>query len=142
MDPDTKKMLEEILATVKGLDSRVSKLEAARSDGAPPAPTEKKLSIKEFLLGRAPSNANQMTLAIAFYLEQYEGITPVNAADLERGFRSAREAVPANINDQANKCVKYGYFMEHDEKKSGTKAWQVTRTGDEFVRAGFGKGRS
>lgn len=141
MDHDTKKLLEEILATVKGLDARVSKLEADGGSNPTPPTDAKKLSLKEFLLDTRPSNANQMTLAIAFYLEHHEGVTPVNAADLERGFRAAREAVPTNINDQANKCVKYGYFMEHGEKKNGTKAWQVTRTGDDTVRAGFGKGR-
>ncbi len=57
-------------------------------------------------------------------------------------FRAAREPVPPNINDKANLCVKNGHFMEHSEKKDNTKAWLVTRTGEEVVLAGFGRARS
>ncbi len=147
MDNETKKMLNEILSTVKGLDTRVSKLESAASPSPVTTSTDrsaadKKLSIKEFLIDRAPSNGVQTTLAIAYFLENYDSVSPFNAADIERGFRAAREAVPANINDKANMCVKNGYFMEEKEKKDSMKAWVVTRTGEESVRAGFGKVRS
>jgi hypothetical protein len=69
-------------------------------------------------------------------------VSPFNAADLERGFRSARESVPANINDKANMCVRNGYFMEEKAKKDSMKAWVVTRSGEEVVRGGFGKMQS
>ena len=145
MERDTKKMLEDILSSVRSLEARVSKLESgpARGGTAGPAhPPEKKLSLKEFLIDRAPSNGVQTTLAIAYFLENYDGVSPFNAADLERGFRAAREAIPPNINDKANLCVKNGHFMEHNEKKDRTKAWLVTRTGEEVVSAGFGRARS
>ena len=147
MGSDTKKMLEEILAAVKSLNDRVSKIEA----GAVPAASgtnrghelpEKKLSIKEFIISRAPSNGVQMTLAIGYFLENHDGVSPFNTADIERGFRAARETVPANINDKANMCVKNGQFMEDKNKKDSMKAWVLTRTGEEVVRAGFGKARS
>lgn len=142
MDRETKKLLEEILASVRNLDTRVTKLEgdAGRRDAAPSSTSaEKKLSLKEFLIDRGPSNAVQMSLAIGYFLENYDGLPFFNAADLERGFRAAREPVPPNINDKANMCVRNGYFMEHNEKKDSMKAWLVTRTGEEFVRTGFGK---
>lgn len=143
MDSEMKKMLAEVLAAVKSLDGRVARLES----GATPAPNadpsgiapEKRLSLKEFIISRMPSNGVQMTLAIAYYLENYEGVSPFNAADLERGFRTARETVPPNINDKANMCVKNGYFMEEKGKKDNMKTWLVTRTGEEVVRKGFGK---
>lgn len=142
MDREVKKMLGEILAAVKNLDDRVCKIESR-----PPVDpstsghvvTEKKLSLKEFIISKAPSNGVQMTLTIAYYLETYEGISSFNAADLEQGFRAARESVPANINDKANMCVKNGYFMEEKNKKDSMKAWLVTRTGEEVVQKGFGK---
>jgi hypothetical protein len=145
MDRETKKLLEEILASIKNLDTRVSRLEAdASRDGAEPLPTsaQKKLSLKEFLIDRGPSNAVQMSLAIGYFLENYDSLSSFNAADLERGFRAARETVPPNINDKANMCVRNGHFMEHNEKKDNMKAWVVTRTGEEVVRAGFGNARS
>lgn len=145
MDREIKKMLEDILTSLKSLDTRVSRLESdAVRDGAGlgQPPREKKLSLKEFLIDRRPSNGVQMTLAIAYFLENYEGMSTFNAADLDRGFRAARETVPPNINDKANLCVKNGHFMEHNEKKESMKAWLVTRSGEEVVRAGFGKARS
>lgn len=147
MDSETKKMLGEILAAVKGLDGRVSKLEEgathseAQTAGRQAFP-EKKLSLKEFIISRGPSNAVQMTLTIAYHLENQEGVSPFNTADLEQGFRTAREPVPANINDKANMCVKNGHFMEEKNKKDNMKAWVVTRTGEEIVRTGFGKMKS
>jgi hypothetical protein len=145
MADKTEELLGEILATMKSLDSRISRLESSipgsASVSGPPS-GEKKLSLKEFLIDRQPSNAVQMTLAIAYFLENYDGVSPVNTADIERGFRAAREAVPANVNDKANMCVKNGYFMEHNEKKDSMKAWLVTRTGEEIVRAGFSKTRT
>ena len=144
MDSETKKMLSEILAAVKSLDGRITKLEAGathpavRTAGQQASP-EKKLSLKEFIISRAPSNAVQKTLTIGFYLENHDGISPFNAAELEQGFRAAREPVPPNINDKANMCVKNGYLMEEKNKKDNMKAWIVTRTGEELVRKGFGK---
>lgn len=144
MDRETAKALEEILSAVKGLDTRISRLETAAASSGAPAKLqlkEKKLSLKEFLIERRPSNGVQTTLAIAYFLENYDGISPFNAADLEAGFRAAREAVPPNINDKANMCVKNGHLMEHNVKKDSMKTWLVTRTGEDVVRAGFGKAR-
>ena len=144
MDSETKKTLDEILSVLKRLDGRVSKLESRAAPsvgdgvGRQNIASEKKLALKEFLIGRAPSNAVQTTLAIGYYLETQDGVSPFNAADLEQAFRAAREPVPPNINDKANMCVKNGYFME-DKKKDNMKAWVVTRTGEEVVRKGFGK---
>jgi hypothetical protein len=147
MDSETKKMLGEVLAAVKSLDGRLSKLESGAAPIANGAASghislEKKLSLKEFIISRAPSNGVQTTLTIAYYLETYDGVSPFNAADLERGFRAARETVPTNINDKANMCVKNGYFMEEKGKKDNMKAWVVTRTGEEVVSKGFGKMQS
>lgn len=145
MDTAAKKMLEEILSAVKGLDVRISRLEAQSTteDAARPAVPSgiKKLSLKEFLIDRAPANGVQMTLAIAYFLETHDRVSPFNTTDLEQGFRAAREPVPPNINDKANMCVKNGYFMEEKIKKDSMKAWVVTRTGEELVKSGFGNAR-
>jgi hypothetical protein len=144
MDSEMKKMLEEVIAAVKSLDGRVSRLESGTTPVPNTAPSEhnapeKRLSLKEFIISKMPSNGVQMTLTIAYYLENYDGVSPFNAADLERGFRAARETVPPNINDKANMCVKNGYLMEDKGKKDNMKTWLVTRTGEEVIRKGFGK---
>ena len=143
MDSETKKMLEEILTIVRGIDAGIARLDASAigssSRTSKSTSAEKKLSLKEFIIDRAPTNAVQTALTIAHYLEIHDGVSPFNAADLEQGFRAAREMVPPNINDKANMCVKNGYFMEEKAKKNNTKAWVVTRTGEEIVRNGFRK---
>jgi hypothetical protein len=145
MEDNMTKLLEEILTSLKSLDSRIARLEADRTERTGQTggqnQGEKKFSLREFLIDRRPSNGVQMTLTIGYFLDHHEGISPFNAADIERGFRAAREAVPPNINDKANMCVKNGHFMEHNEKKESMKAWLVTRTGEEVVRDGFGKER-
>src|SRR5262249_34335243 len=131
MKSDSNKMLEDILSSIRNLEDRVSKLEstlARRGTTETAHVSEKNLALKEFLIDRAPSNGVQTTLTIAYFLETHEGLSPFNAADLERGFRAARETVPPNINDKANMCVKNGYFMQEKDKKDAMKAWVVTRT--------------
>ena len=142
MDSETQTLLEEILSSLKSIEARVSALESQARGGATESTSnseEKRLSLKEFLIDRKPSNGVQTTLAIAYFLENYDGVSPFNASDIERGFRAAREPVPININDKANMCVKNGYLMEDGAKKNNMKAWVVTRTGDEMVRSGFRK---
>lgn len=141
MDAETKKMLDEILSAVKGLEGRVSAIEgiAVSRAGAAPVRSERKLSVKEFLLEKAPSDGVQTTLAIGQYLEVHEGMESFNKADLEKGFRSAKEPVPSNINDKVNMCIKNGHMTEAAEKKDSMKAWYLTRTGEEVVNKGFKK---
>jgi len=144
MAMEIEKMLQEILASVKGLDARVAELEKRATtpstmSAAPSAPAVRKQSIKEFLIGKAPSGGVQTTLAIAYYLETEQGITPFNKEDLERGYRAAKEAVPKNINDKVGMCIANGYMMEAEAKKDSLKAWVITRTGEQVVEKGFAK---
>jgi hypothetical protein len=133
--------LDTIIASLQSLDRRVAKLEGRPPAVAAPVAAlqeRKPISIKEFIISKAPPNGVLMTLTVGYYLEHYDGISPLTAADLEAGFRAARETLPSNLNDKANNCVKKGFFMEAKEKKDSLKAWVVTRTGETFVEAGFG----
>lgn len=143
MDNDIKKMLGEILTSVKGLEERVARIEESPSRVSTSSPEvsapSKRISLKEFLIECAPTNGVQTTLAVAYYIEKYDGATPFNAADLEKGFRAAKEPVPTNINDKANMCIKNGHLMEAEGKKDNMKAWVVTRSGEQVVEKGFAK---
>ena len=142
MDSETRGLLEEILASIKELNERVAHLEDSRGqlvEAVIVRSVEKELSIKEFIIDRAPTNAVQMTLAIGYYLELHKETASFNGADLEKGFRAAKEQVPSNINDKANMCVAKGHFMEEKEKKDSLKAWVLTRSGEEMVQKGFRK---
>jgi hypothetical protein len=142
----TQKTLESILETLKALDSRLARVEAGTekngsknsADSTAPA-ASRKTSIKEFLLERAASDDVQKTLAIGYFLETQEGMSSFNKADLEKGFRAAKESVPANINDKVNMSIKNGHMMEAAEKKSSLKAWVLTSSGETYLQNGFKK---
>ncbi len=130
---------EEVLKTIRGKieehEERISKLEALSQKK--PELITKKLSIKEFILSKKPQDDIQKTLAIGRYLERYEGFSSFNVPDLDKGFRDAKEPVPQNINDKANKNIAKGHMMEAKEKKDNITAWVLTNSGEEYVDSGF-----
>jgi hypothetical protein len=143
---DTQKTLESILETLKAFDARLARVEAgAKTDGsersaASAAPAvARKMSIKEFLLEGGASDDVQKTLAIGYFLETHETMTSFNKEDLEKGFRAAKEPVPANINDKVNMSIKQGHMTEAGEKKNSLKAWVVTNSGEKYLQNGFKK---
>jgi hypothetical protein len=125
---------EDLAARVARLEARVERLE--RTGGGEPASkstSNKRTSAKEFLLAKIVRSEVQKVLALAYYLEQQENLTSFNVPDLERVFRSAREALPKNMNDAVNKNIARGFLMEAAEKKDSKKAWNLTSTGERFV---------
>jgi hypothetical protein len=128
MDDD---ILKEIMKKLEDHERRISALE-----GTPAKKTQgegKKLSIKEFLLAKKPTDDVQRTLVIGYYLEHFEGMDRFNAKDLTEGFRSAKEPTPANVNDKVNSNIAKGRMMGDKEKKDKFKAWVLTNTGEKFV---------
>lgn len=126
---------KSIETQVAELTQRVEKLEAAIGTGAERivAMRDKKHSPKEFLMGKAAKADTQKVLALAYYLEQFEGVQSFNVADIEGVFRLAKEKLPANINDAVNKNITRGFMMEAEEKKDSKKAWGLTSTGERYV---------
>jgi hypothetical protein len=125
---------EDLAARVARLEARVERIE--RAGGGEPASkstSNKRTSAKEFLLAKIVKSEVQKVLALAYYLEQQENLTSFNVPDLERVFRSAREALPKNMNDAVNKNIARGFLMEAAEKKDSKKAWNLTSTGERFV---------
>ncbi len=134
---------------ISSLESRMSLLEklakehfAEGSDGVtvsrkPKFKESKPLSIREFLLSKKAQSATKKTLAICFFLERYDLLSEFNVADIEAGFRAAREQVPKNINDLVNKNVVQGFVMEAKHKRDGKKCWSLTNSGEIFVETGL-----
>lgn len=129
--------IERIKKTLEDHEKRIAKLENLLVSR--PATVEKKLSIKEFILSKNPTNDIQKTLAIGYYLEKYEGLPSFNVKDLEKGFHDAKESAPENINYKVIVNSQKGYMMESDEKKDGLKAWNLTNSGEKFVENNFEK---
>lgn len=142
---EIKAMFGEILGAIRRIENRLDGLDtrsgaaAVANNGASSSGTHRKQSVKEFLIELEPDGAVQTTLAIAYYIEIFDGITPFNVADLEKGFRAAKESVPTNINDKVYMNIKNGHMTEAEEKKGGKKAWVITRTGEQYVKSKFKK---
>lgn len=130
----------ELPKKIDDLERRVAALEA--SFGAPSADSEspkrkiKPPSIKEFLLSKNLTTSLDITLALGYYLEHMEGITPFNTSDLADAFKRVREKPPKNLNDAVNKNIIRGYLMEDSEGKENKKAWVLTNSGEKFVEEG------
>ena len=131
--------LANIMRTLEEHESRISALE-----GMPAKKIQaegKKLSVKEFLLTKKPTDDVQRTLVIGYYLEHFESMDRFNARDLSDGFRSAKEPLPTNINDKVNSNIGKGYMMEAKEKKDKFKAWVLTNSGEKFVEEVLPEGK-
>jgi hypothetical protein len=140
MTTDSDKKLDAILDAIKGLDARITKIEAgAARDKAPAGASAKKTSIKEFLLERPPTTDIQRTLAIGYFLENDAGMASFSRPDLEKGYSDAKETLPSNIGVNIRHCIKQGHMMEADEKKNNKTAYVVTRSGEQFVTSGYKK---
>lgn len=131
-------MPEEVAEIKKKLqdhEERILKLEKLFQRGS--KKIKKKLSIREFILSKKPKDEVQKTLAIGYYLEEYDGLASVNVKDLENGFRRGREKVPDNINYKVIRNVHKDYMMEAEDKKDDRKAWYLTNQGREHVENNF-----
>lgn len=127
--------VNEITRKLEDHEKRISKLEKLLQTR--PAEVKKKLSIREFMLSKNPKTEMQKTLAIGYYLENYDRLTSFNAKDLESGFRRAKENIPRNINYEIIRNIQKGYMMEAEEKKDKRKAWCLTNSGEKYVESNF-----
>ncbi len=98
---------------------------------------KKKLSIREFLIEKKPSNDVEKTLAIGYYFEKYGDVSLFNVDNLQQGYEKAKEKRPINLNDKVNLNIKKGHIAEASEKKNNKKAWYVTNSGATFLENNF-----
>jgi hypothetical protein len=136
--------LDAILESIKNLEVRVSRIEAngaasSRDEKTAPRTMAKKLSIKEFLLQHQPATDIQRTLAIGYFLENHTGLACFTRAELEKGYRDAKEPLPSNISVNIAHCIKHGHMMDGEEKKNNKATYVITRSGEQFILAEYKK---
>src|SRR3989344_5728458 len=112
--------------------ARLDKLERVSVQN-PPQNVSKQMSIKEFLISKAPEGDVEKTLVLAYYLEKITGLMNFNTTDIETSFRNAKESVPGNVADKIQKNIARGFFMSFAEKKGSHKAYTLTNSGEKFV---------
>ena len=128
MDPDNiHNRLDELEVRIENLEKKM--------EGPILAPVIRKreVSAKEFLMERDVKSEPQKVLVLGYYLETVKNMPNFNVSDLETVFRSAKEKLPANMNDAVNRNIKRGLIMEAAEKKDAKKAWYLTSSGERMV---------
>lgn len=134
MNKNIQKQLEDLEKRVATLEETIGNTKTKNLGGQP---QRKRLSIREFLISKKPSNDVRKTLAIGYYLEKYDNFSTFNIDDLQVGFENAKEKKPLNINDKVNLNIQKGHMAIASEKKDNKKAWYVTNSGEQFVKNNF-----
>jgi len=114
------------------LKKRVDRLESMLQIN-PPEILGKKMSAREFLLTTKVEDSVQKTLALAYFLEKFEGLRSYSVKELERSFMIAKERVPTNTNDMINKNISKGLMMETEDKRDKKKTWCLTNAGVRYI---------
>ncbi len=95
----------------------------------------KKLSPAEFLRRVAHGNQRDLALALAYYLEKFEGVPSFTTTEL--GELGRRTKYPfGNVSDVVSKLVSRGLMMSAGEKE-GQRAYALTASGEEYVESIF-----
>ncbi len=131
--------LEDLRKRIVELEVRISKLEQTQSIRTVNlenynSNSGKKLSIREFINSISPKNNVEKVLAIAYYKETVQSISPFTAKDIADGFREAKEPAPDNINLPIYYNVQKGYLMENNSPESKLKSWELTNTGIKVIK--------
>lgn len=134
--------LEDIQASLLRIESRLDKIEGRDGDSATgkgiiknAGALARKMSPKEYILIKNPTDDLQRTLVLGAFLEM-NGMESFTTEDLKQVFREARLKLPSNINDRVNKNLAKGYLMDADTK-DGKKSWMLTMTGEKFINEGM-----
>jgi len=125
---DIQKILEEHEERIKGL-------EREKAPEKTNLENQKKISIKEFLIEKNPSNDVKKAACVSYYLEKYEGVKVLTAKNITEGFRKAKVKIPKNIPDKIQKAISNGWIAQ--ESKKGE--YYLTTTGEEIVKNSFNK---
>jgi len=133
------KVIEKLKELIEDHEKRISRLESVltKPTGKRKDASELKLSLKEFMILKNPTDDVLKTLYIGYYLEKHEGLSCFNAKDLEGHFVLAKEIPPSNINDKINQNIAKHFMMKAKEKKDKRKAWMLTSLGEKFVEKGL-----
>ncbi len=121
---------------IENLEKRVAELES-RHNGSKNAAEDvkgaKTQSIREFILTKNLSTANDHTLALGYYVEQLASQSFFSADDIKAAYRSAKLPGPKNVNDTINKNIVKGFMMESGLRDQPVKTWVLTASGEEYV---------
>ena len=118
----------ELVQIIDTLVSAISKSEIQIATDQP--------SLFEFLKKRNVSQNNDIILNIAYYNENFKGVSSFSAEEIKNQFEVARLKPPKNINDFLAKLERNkGYIIECKEKKDGKKTWKLSSSGITYIES-------
>lgn len=118
------------------LERRVAKLEANLQVSSAPSSLplqSKRQSIKEFLMTKSATTANDRALVMGYFLERNTENEDFTADEIKECFRQAKIPAPKNVNDVVNKNIAKGFMMESGDRRSNAKGWVLTMSGEQYV---------
>lgn len=115
----------DVEARIEELESRVSELEDLIHDGQA---GDDVTGMREFVNDVDPDTHTERALAIAYYLDQYQGQENFTSKDIEEGYRTCRVQKPANMSDVLAGLEDQGWAME-DGKDGQTRLRRLTDDG-------------
>lgn len=116
---------EDLEERVTELESRLSKLEKIINDGEE---IKNPIGMREFVQKVDPDTHTERALAIAYYLDQYQGQESFSSGDIEAGYRTCRVKKPANISDTVSNLVDNNWAMD-DGNEGRTRLRRLTNDG-------------
>lgn len=90
-------------------------------------------TVSEFLSSKNCKSMPDRVTAIAYY-SFYGGQECITRTEFSEAFAKARLPRPKNISDVIARCIRRGFLVDCPEKKDGQKAWQITPTGEKYVK--------
>jgi hypothetical protein len=126
----------DLEARIDDLESRLNELEQVIHDGNA---GDDVTGMREFVARTEPDTHAERALAIAYYLDQYQGHKNFTRADLEEGYRTCREQKPANMSDVIGDLEDKGWAMD-DGKDGQSKLRRLTADGLAAIEEGLDDG--
>ena len=95
--------------------------------------TVSSMQISEFLASLNLRSQLDQVEAIAYYF-LHSAQESVTRAEITDTLSKARLPRPQNLSDVIGKCIRRGHIIVAAEDKGGQKAWQITPTGEKYIK--------
>lgn len=93
----------------------------------------KGVNVGEFMAKLKVNTETDRMPAILFY-HLHNGIESSTASEIHDVYSTIRQKKPANLSDVIGRCIRKGHIIESPEKKDNQKAWQITPSGEKYVK--------
>lgn len=120
---------DQLEARIDDLEARVGDLEQLVHDGAA---GDDVTGMREFVDQTDPDSHPERALAIAYYLDQYQGYENFTRTDIEDGYRTCRTQKPANLSDTLAALEDKGWAMD-DGKDGKSRLRRLTGDGLDVI---------